>query len=192
MEIPREVWFGVLAVVAVVIGVGIARSIFRRRRPGRLPPIDLSIDVLQLGEAGPPAGPPTLEYQGVPVRLAAIVLAPSGRARPLPSRSDWPRLWDSIVPGLSQVVASHQPIVRTWPAQLSESGFVHRFFAEIKLPGPSGAGLPWCAAAGPVRFQDQIVLVGMVFRTGEPTSLGKEAVEGPAGWRRALFVRGQG
>ncbi|MDW8078238.1 MAG: hypothetical protein RMJ16_05060 [Thermoguttaceae bacterium] len=189
MEVPEELWTVLVVVVALIVGVAIARRLFRRRRPGRLPPVDLSIDVAQLGEMGPPSGGPVLEYQGIPVRLAVIVLAPSGRARPLPPRTEWSQLWESILPGLSRVVAGHQPLVRTWPPQLSESGFVHRFFAEVKLPPPTGGSLPWCVAAGPVRFRDQTVLVGMVFRTAEPTTLGTEAVDGPAGWRRALFIR---
>ncbi len=189
MEIPQELWYAAAIVVSVVILLAVARRLLRRRRWGRLPPVDLSIDVAILGESGPPEVGPVLEWHGVPVRLAAVVLAPSGRARPLPSKDLWPLLWDAILPGFSQLVKTHQPLIRIWPAQLSESGFIHRFFAELKFPEYSPGSSPWSAMAGPVRFRDQTILVGMVFRAGEPTSLGTEPVEEPSEWRRRLSLR---
>jgi hypothetical protein len=180
--------YAVVILLGLIIGGIVARRIFRGRRPGRLPPIDLSIDVAALATGGPPSAGPILEYQGIPVRVAAVVLAPAGRARPVPPREVWPQLLDSVFPGLSRVVESHRPVVRVWPPQLSESGFVHRFFAEVKFPQPAGQAMPWSAVAGPVRFQDQLVLVGFVFRTDEPTTFGTEAVDSPTAWRKILSL----
>jgi len=181
--------YAVVILLGLIIGGAVVRRIFRRRRPGRLPPLDLSIDVSTLAAEGPPPGLPILEYQGIPVRVAAVVLAPAGRARPVPPREMWPQLFDAVFPGFSRVVESHGPVIRVWPPQLSESGFAHRFFAEVKFPGTPGQAMPWCAVAGPVRFQDQSVLLGLVFRTEEPTVLGTEAVDSPTGWRKIFSLR---
>lgn len=189
MQVPQELWYAVAILVGLIVAGAIVRRILRRRRVGRLPPVDLSIDVTILGESGPPQAAPVVEVHGVAARVAAVVFAPSGRARPLPPRDQWPRVLEAVLPGLSRVLEVHRPMMRAWPPQLSESGFVHRFFAEVKVPKDLPGGSPWCMLAGPVRFGDQLVLVGFVFRTEEPTTLGTEAVEEPTEWRRRLSLR---
>ena len=72
-------------VVVLVIAAVVLYLVWRllKRRRGRLPLVepDLTIDVASLGTAGPPPGGPVLEHHNLPMRLAAIVVAPAGRAR---------------------------------------------------------------------------------------------------------------
>ena len=107
-------WIIVAAVAVAVLYV--VRKAMRRRKPKiELPDLEQSIDVPALGEAGPPRGGPALEFTHVPVRLAAVVLAPAGVARELPSESRLNDLFEAVSPGLASVVAAHRPLVRRWP-----------------------------------------------------------------------------
>src|SRR5207244_2286827 len=75
----------IILVAAVVAAIALYMIVRRlgRRRPPVAPPVDLLIDVASLGSQGPPPGP-QLEIYNVPVRLAALVFAPAGRADELP------------------------------------------------------------------------------------------------------------
>jgi hypothetical protein len=189
MTIPIELVSALVILVLVVVFAAMLRGLLSRRKPRRLPPIDLSIDLNALAREVPAALSPRLTYQSVPVRLAAVVLAPAGRAQPLPPAQSWPQIFEALHPGFSRVVDGHRPLVRPWPPQLSDSGFAHRFFAELKLPTLGREPLEWSAVAGPVRFQDRTILVGLVFHTSEATTLGADILDSPVGWRRVLEVK---
>jgi len=149
----------------------------------------LTIDVAALGTGGPPPDGPVLEHYNVPVRLAAIVVAPAGRARALPPPEQLDAVFEAIVPGLSRVVAAHGPLVRRWPEQLSSTGFAHSFFRHAKLPGDGGKGTPWCSAAGTAKMHGQPVMAGLVMRSDEPNSLGQLVVEHETKWLDVLRIR---
>ena len=150
----------------------------------------LAIDVMALGNQGPPSGVPVLEYYNVPVRLAAIVLAPAGRVRELPPPHELDDIYDSIVPGLARVVATHHPMVRRWPAQMSTRGFAHTFFQHVRLPGEGGKGTPWSSAAGLLKIEGQAIMAGMVLRTESTSSHGQEIIESEEKWLACLRVKG--
>ncbi|MDI9444581.1 MAG: hypothetical protein QM844_10485, partial [Planctomycetota bacterium] len=121
-------------VLLLVLVRAVRRALRRRRRfRDRIEP-KLAIDVAQLSQQGPPATGPVLAFYHLPVRLAAIVLAPAGRAGTLPATEGIPQLLDAIVPGLAEVVAAHDPLRLRWPEQLSASGFAHSFFIHAHLP----------------------------------------------------------
>ncbi len=161
-------------------------------RPKRRPPLqtpDLAIDVMALPTEDPAADAPKLAYYGVPVRLAALVLAPAGRVRELPPLDQLGGAIDAIFPGLARVVATHRTLVRRWPTQLSVPGFAHQFFTHAKLPGQGGKGSPWSSAAGVFKIEGQPVMAGMVFRAAGPTSLGQMIVEHEAQWFDILRIQ---
>ena len=143
------------AAVAVVV-LWIVWRLLRRRKPVAVPlPPDLTVEVETLGDQGPPDGPPVLEFYNLPMRLAAVVLAPAGLGRELPPDDQLAPLLDSIIPGLDKVAALHRPLVRRWPNQVSATGFAHVFFNNAKLPGTGGKGTPWSSVAGVVQVSGQ-------------------------------------
>jgi hypothetical protein len=178
-----------LAAVAVIV-LWIAWRLVRRRR--RAPPPlgpDLKVLLSELGDDGPPPGPPVLELYNLPMRLAAIVLAPVGRVSDLPPDEELPTLVEAIVPGLDQVMALHRPLVRRWPNQVSARGFAHLFFANAKLPGDGGKGSPWSSVAGMFKVKGRPLMVGLVFRAAGPNSLGQTIIEAEHQWLGCLRVR---
>ena len=109
-------------VLLLVLVRAVQRALRRRRRfRDRIEPT-LAIDISQLSQQGPPATGPLLTFYHLPVRLAAIVLAPAGRAGTLPAAEGMPQLLDAIVPGLAEVVAAHEPLRLRWPEQLAPPG----------------------------------------------------------------------
>jgi len=182
-----------ICAIVVILGVVVLSVVWRllRRRRGKLPRVepDLTINVEALGTAGPPPGAPVLEHYNVPMRLAAAVVAPAGRARRLPPREQFGGVFEALVPGLAQVVVMHDTLVRRWPEQLSTSGFAHAFFRHVRLPGDGGKGTHWCSAAGVARFQGQPVMVGLVMRSELCNTLGQTIVERETKWLDILRVK---
>jgi hypothetical protein len=178
-----------VAAVAIVV-LWIAWRLFRRRRRVA-PPLapDLKISVAELGNEGPPQGPPALELYNLPVRLAAIVLAPVGRVSDLPPDDEFPALIEAIIPGLDKVAALHPPLIRRWPNQVSARGFAHLFFANAKLPGEGGKGSSWSSVAGMFKVKGRPLMAGLVLRAAAPNSLGQTIIEEEHQWLGCLRVR---
>jgi hypothetical protein len=151
---------------------------------------DLGVDVDSLGSEGPPAGATELEFYNLPVRLAAVVLAPAGRIRSLPPPGQLDNLYDAIVPGLSDVVATHKPLIRRWSAQLSVKGFAHVVFQRCQLPGDGGKGTPWATIAGVFEFEGQPMVAGLILRSESSNSHGQRIVDAAHAWLDCLRVKG--
>ena len=181
--------YAVAAVIVILILIIAWKIIAGRRRELPPPVLDLAIDVNSLGAEGPSAAGPILEHYNVPVRLAAVVLAPTGRGRELPSIDQLPQLIDHMVPGLAQVVAAHRPLIRRWPSQLSAEGFAHTFFAQVKLPGDRGKGTPWCSAAGRFEVGRQPVMAGLVMRAESGNNFSQSIVHQQHEWLGILRVK---
>jgi hypothetical protein len=180
----------VLAATVAVIVLWIAWRLIRRRRRAPVPPSpDLKISIAELGDAGPPPGLPGLELYNLPVRLAAVVLAPVGRVSDLPPDAEVPTLIEAIIPGLDKIAASHRPLIRRWPNQVSARGFAHQFFANAKLPGDGGKGTPWSSVAGVFKLKGQPLMAALVLRTASPNSLGQTIIEEEHQWLGCLRVR---
>lgn len=181
--------YALLAVVVVIV-VSLVWKVFRRRRHVSMPETeDLTISVESLGDDGPPHGPPFLEFYNIPVRLAAIVLAPAGRMGDLPPEDELSPLIEAIVPGLDRVALLHQPLIRCWPSQVSASGFAHLFFNHVRLPGNAGKGTPWSSMAGMFKTKGQPVMAGLIFHAAGPNSLGQTIIEAEHQWLGCLRVR---
>lgn len=187
---PANGNLGMVAVVAAIVIVLLFivwKMLSGRKREQPMPAVDLKIDVMQLGTHGPPAGGPILEFYNVPVRLAAIIVAPAGRVRPLPDQLD--DVFDAVLPGLDQIVAAHQPLIRRWPPQLSPTGFAHMFFQHVRLPGDGGKGSPWSAAAGLLKIEGQPVMAGLILRTESTSSHGQVIIDKEEKWLSILRVK---
>jgi len=184
----------VVAAVAALVALWFLWAIYSRKR--NAPPIELPNELLfdyrSLGEKGPPPGPLRLEFMSIPIRLAAVVLAPSGRGSDLPPDELLPMVLSRTVPGLDRVLKLHEPLIRPWPRQLSENGFTQAFFAKVKLPGDFGAGTPWCSVAGKFKYRGIALMVGLVLRAEDDNDYGQRRVERPEAWRDCLRVSGLG
>ena len=189
LDLSTSEWFAIVA--ALVVAIVAAVAVRRLRRSLRREPVrqDRPIDLATLGEAGPPAGGPTLSVYNIPVRVAAIVLAPLGRVSRLPGAVELSAALDEVVPGLGGVVTAHMPIVHRWPAQLSTQGFANVFFAALKLP-ERGKGSPWTAVAGRVAAGGQKIAVGLVLRAAAANSLGQVVLEREGQWLDVVRVGG--
>jgi hypothetical protein len=181
--------YAVIAAVALLILYAVWRIVHRRRPEAPPDERDLAIDVASLSEKGPPSEGPALEHYYVPVRLAAVVLAPAGRAGRVPSLERQTEVFEAIVPGLGQVVLAHRPLVRRWPEQLSTSGFAHAFFRLVKLPGDAGKGTAWCSAAGVAKPKGGSVMVGLVMRAEAENNFSQTIIERDTKWLDVLRVR---
>ena len=186
---PDLVQWLIVALVALIALYVVYRVLGGAKR-GRPPKAsDLTIDVMALGTQGPPAGAPLLEFHNTPVRLAGVVLATAGRVRELPPDEELADIYDAIVPGLAQVVATHCPLVRRWPAQMSAKGFAHTVFQHCRLPGDGGKGSPWSTAAGLFKVEGQPLMAGLILRSSQPTSHGQQIIDAPEGWLGCLRVK---
>jgi hypothetical protein len=176
--------------VAVVIVLWIGWRLLRRQKHVEAPlPRNLKVEVATLADSGPPDGLPVLELYNLPVRLAAIVLAPVGLVRELPPADQLALLLDAIVPGLDKVAALHRPMVRRWPNQVSARGFAHIFFNNAQLPGSSGKGTPWSSVAGIFKVNNQPVMAGLVLRAARPNGFGQTIVDSEEKWLGCLRVK---
>src|SRR5438552_3835550 len=110
---------GAAALAIVVIATAVLRS--RRRRPPPLPEM-VVVDLASVGDLGPPEDGPELRCYGLGVRLAVLILAPSGRQREVPTSIERSAMIDQIVPGLAKVVAVHRTLVVTAATTLRQHG----------------------------------------------------------------------
>ncbi len=190
-NVPTEYVIGGGALIGLIVLIAVVRFLRRRRRVALPPPIDLTVDLSQLGESGPPAGKLSLELYNVPVRCAALVIAPAGRGAQLPPDKGKVGLADEIVPGLAEIVELHGARLYEWPAQLSTHGFSNTLFANVRLPGDRGKGTPWSVLAGRFEVGQQNVLAGVILCSSAPNSLGQFVIERPGQWLDLLRVRRQ-
>lgn len=176
---------GAVAAVVVLLLLFMLRGKKGPRGLGR----DLTLDVRTLAQKGPPPGPPKLLYRSVPVRLAAVILAPVGKADALNTGGGFPNMLEQIVPGLGKIMNLHQPVVRMWPAQVSRQGFAPSFWRNVPVPGLGGKKTPWCSLAGVANIEGKPVCVGVMLCADGPVDLGQGTAEFH-GWQEMLKVAG--
>jgi len=178
--------------LAVAAAAALAVLAFWLLRGRRAPPIadddGLAIDLASLGDCRPDDEDVSLSCYGVPVRLAVLVLAPSGRGADVPTGIARSAAIDQIVPGLARVADRHTTLVKTWPPQLSPRGFAHLLFAKMKLPGDFGRGTPWCSLAGKFEAGGETYMVGMALCAARENSLSNIIVGTPGEWLQVLRV----
>jgi hypothetical protein len=187
-NLVRLVILAAVVVILLVVVRVIQKLLHRRSKARERMEPELAIDVGRLSVEPPPATGPGLTFYHLPVRLAAIVLAPAGRAVALPGADGIPELLDAIVPGLADVVAAHKPVRLRWPEQLSGPGFAHSFFMHAKLP-EGGKGTPLASVAGMAKTHLGSVMVAMIVRAERPNSYGQQILETEGDWLRVFQTR---
>ncbi|MBN1589152.1 MAG: hypothetical protein JW888_06535 [Pirellulales bacterium] len=190
IALAHEHWVALVLIgVFLLAGWALVVVIRGRRRTSPRSSDDYAIDVSVLPDLPRPPGPPVLEFFHLPVRLAAIVLAPVGRASELPARESLPEVIDSIVPGLDQVAAAHEPLIRAWPRQVSSRGFANAFFQNVRLPGDHGKKTVWSSVAGVFRVGDEPMMAGLVLRAETANRHGNYVMANEDEWLGILRVR---
>lgn len=186
--VPLErdhLFYGGLAVGAIFLAFVVVW--LRRGRP-RQTEGDRGLDE-DLGQYPPPpgqSGKKRLLFDGRPVRLRLVVLAPAGR-RALPENGAVEALLEHIVRGLGEVARLDKPRVRLWAPQLSSQGFAPTFFRHTRRPEPSGKPSRWLLAAGPARAGAQPVLLGLALLADEAEASEPLILE-PTQWSEVLRV----
>ena len=177
----------VLLLVLVICVVLVLRWFFRQKQTGSATSVLTPVDCNALSSAPPAKDRIRAEVYNVPVRIAAVVIAPAGRDTKLPA--DIPKLLDQLAPGLGTVCEKDRPSIVRWPPQLSTQGFARAFFMNAPLPGDQGKGTPWCGVAGRLEERDVSALIGLVLHAAAPNSLGQVVVERATQWLDVLRIR---
>jgi hypothetical protein len=155
-------------------------------------PVLLAPDELQerLADYPPPttrSGRDQLTYEGLPVRLRLVVLAPAGKEHGITSEAVGPIL-ERVVPGLGSIATHDQAQIRIWPSHLSYEGFAQRFHRNTPLPAGEYEPSPWIPLAGRAKLGRVQVLVGLALWAERATTLRRRTLE-PHEWALALRVK---
>jgi hypothetical protein len=186
-------WWVVLGFVALVVLL-IVWAILARlghalfgRRPEPPPQLDLTENLAAYPPLTTPAGPDRLTYEGLPVRLRLVVVAPAGKDFGI-NRKRALELLERLVPGLAEIAEDDQPRVRIWPPQHSYEGFSVTFHRNTPLPEGEGNLSQWIPVAGRAKIGAQPVLLGLVLWAEDQTTLTRRTLE-PHEWPIALRIK---
>jgi hypothetical protein len=172
--------------VLLVLVVVVALFLFRRREKAPEPGPGLLEDLAEYPPPPPRSGKRQLTVRHRPARLRLVVIAPMGR-RDLRAYGDAEDLLDRVVRGLGDVAREDRPRVRTWPPQLSGTGFPPTFFRNTRRPADRAQGQHWWLLAGPARAGDVPVLLGLALWSEEAGEPAQRTVE-PHQWEDLLRV----
>ncbi|MFL5342259.1 MAG: hypothetical protein ACJ8F7_19095 [Gemmataceae bacterium] len=177
----------ITAVGAVLLMIVlIALIVAKRRRPKF--DTDAGLDEFLANFAPvPPAGTHRLTFEGQPVRIRLVVLAPAGRtAELLPSMAEG--VLEAVVHGLGSAAQFDKPRVRVWPPQLSQTGFAPKFFRHVRRPEAKDEPSKWILVAGPALAGPGVVLLGLALETAKPTRRGSAPID-EIRWPELLRIR---
>jgi hypothetical protein len=188
-------WWLVLAVAVLLVVVpagyafrGVWRALFRGRKKD-----DWDADaVLDLTEAPLPVGPPgayRLNVYHVSVRLRLVVMAPLGKHADVDATAV-ERLLDLVVPGLGNLAREDKPMVRVWPVQLSQQGFLASFHRRTRKREAEGMPSRWVLLAGRAQAGLLPVCLGLGLWADDPNAIGRLNLE-PHQWLDLLRFHGQ-
>lgn len=177
--------FGAIGAGVFFIVLLIALKTLLKKKP--LDP-DAGLDE-RLAEYPPPpkAGTHRLQFEGQPVRIRLIVLAPAGRTATLTAEMA-EGLLETIMPGLGSVAQLDKPRVRIWPPQLSVKGFAPTFHRHVHVPEPKAKPSRFILVAGAAKAGAKSVLLGMALECGQPNMRGAVRLDGPK-WHDAFRVQ---
>ncbi|HEY8505786.1 MAG TPA: hypothetical protein VIL46_14470 [Gemmataceae bacterium] len=171
-NIPRDPLFYFLlggGLLAIIIGLVVLRRLLRRRRPVRRDPeAGLREDLAEYPPPPPATGEARLTFNGRPVRVRLVVVAPSGNLGPRLTPEDVPELLEQVLPGVGAVLRADRPRLRVWPPELSARGFAPRFYRLVRTPEEESEESRWVLSAGPVKAGRRIVLLGLAMLADRP------------------------
>src|SRR5262245_52682702 len=173
---------------AAFIGLVILALVWRMfgRRTAQDTGDNISDFHLALLAPAPPVDRPPLLFEGQPVRLRLVAMAPPGRNAELtPDMVDG--ILQSIFYGLGKVFRTESPHVLIWPPQISQTGFAPIFFRHVVRPEPPDTPSRWILIAGPAKAGVRTVLLGMALEVGEPSPRGNVRLK-PEQWSDKLRV----
>jgi hypothetical protein len=185
-------WWVLLGFVALVILLLVWAILSRLghalfgRRPMPAPKDDLTEDLAALPALTTP-GPNRLMYEGVPVRLRLLVLAPAGKEVGINPATVF-QLLDRVVPGLGAIAAHDQAKVRIWPPHLSYEGFAQTFHRSTPRPEGENNVSQWIPLAGRAKIGNQQVLIGLAVWTDSATTLARRTLE-PHEWPLVFRIK---
>jgi hypothetical protein len=176
------------AVVAgFVVGAGLLVLKRLRSRKGTVDPDSGLGEKLAAYPAAPRPGTHRLTFEGQPVRLRLVVLAPAGRAMQL--NSDMAEgVLQAIFHGLGEVADLDRPRIRIWPGQLSQEGFAPKFFENVDRGESQGKPSRWILAAGPAQAGQRAVLLGLALEATSPMARGNVRMDAEK-WMEKLRVQ---
>jgi hypothetical protein len=177
--------YGGIALGAIVL-VAILMSLMRKKPKEAFDPeAGMQEDLAEYPDP-PPVGSRQVTYQGQPVRIRLVVVAPVGR-QAVAGDDDMEPILNQVVRGLGTTARQDQPQVRTWPLGMSRVGFQPMFFRRVVRPEPPGTPSNWILVAGQARAGAQGVLLGMALWSDEPTRIGNVAV-GQDEWNELVRI----
>jgi hypothetical protein len=168
------VLLGVLVLIVIGVVVVLGRVLLGRK--GKDPEAGLREDLAEYPPAPRlPANAWQLVYQGEPVRVRLVVVAPVGKNKI--DLDEVPEMLDGVVRGFSEVISTDKPRVRVWPTPLSVTGFAQYFQRLIDYPSDADEAAHWITVAGPVKAGPRQFVLGLALYADEPTPLGRAALQ---------------
>jgi hypothetical protein len=177
---------GVCGGLFLLLVAGVAFMLFRGGMKVAEPGPGLLEDLGSYPPPPPRTGKRQLTVRHRPGRLRLIVIAPMGR-RDLRAYGDAEELLNKVVRGLGDVAREDRARIRTWPPQLSNTGFPPTFFRNTQRPADPEQSSHWSLLAGQAKAGDVPILLGIAVwseEAGEPIQLVVE----PHEWGQVLRV----
>ncbi len=183
--VPAWLLVAGLALVVVLLGIAAVRDTLRRLG-GRKPAVDWDRDLrIDLDACPLPvrAAAGRLTVYNQPARLRLVVMAPVGRGEVDALAVE--KMLEQVVPGLGSAAAQDRPLIRVWPAQVSQQGFAATFHRATTKAAARGEPSRWVLLAGRAQAGRQAVLLGLGLWTDANTTLDRLTLE-PRQWLDVL------
>lgn len=175
-----------IAAVAAVIVLVILRALFRKKK--HVDPLIDTTRLVDLSELPNPEGRPLgLRVQNLQGTLGVVVFAPLGRIK-LPEADETFTVLNAIVPGLGKMARRDEPVVQTWPNQVSVTGFANTLARHLMVPGRDLTETNWCLLVGKHKRPEGLMLVGLAIGMDAPNRLGVIRLADEMQWLQFLQV----
>ena len=173
------------ACTVVTVLLLIAYFLFR----GGQKPAEPATGLLEALAAYPP--PPLkpnrrLTVHGRPKRLRLVVVAPVGK-RDLREFGEIEDILNRVCRGLGDLAKEDKARLRTWPPQLSSTGFAPTFFRNTRTPEDTQEAAHWSLLAGPAKMGDVPILLGLAVWSEETSDM-KQLSLTPPQWNEVLRI----
>ncbi|MCI0378329.1 MAG: hypothetical protein L0215_12040 [Gemmataceae bacterium] len=182
-------WYAVLIVVGLLLLLLLWAVLTRLlRRPPEKPTRQSFEEILNdYPDASPKSGDRQLRFEGVPVRLRLVVVAPSGTGSEV-DQEEVEKMLDGVVPGLGEIYKEDLPRLRIWPTQLSHEGFANQFHRNMIVPEPENEPTRWVLVAGRARAGKRQIMLGLALQAVKPTTIARQFIDAHQ-WALLLKVR---